>query len=146
MPNYVIKSVFNNYAFPGTAQQTVETSAHARFMCTGTDTTYICICIQYITAIKFPAMRRSYPFFNSLFISPPPSHSLKLFSLSSLRDRIPSSFWLHCAQLTNITQLICNQLTYRFLSNVVTNIEKYWQIDCFTLAKINCHNELSYRD
>lgn len=32
MPNYVIKSVFNNYAFPGTAQQTVETSAHARFM------------------------------------------------------------------------------------------------------------------
>lgn len=69
MPNYVIKSVFNNYAFPGTAQQTVETSAHARFMWMALLYRYRdTYAYMYITAIKFTAMRRSYPFSNSLLL------------------------------------------------------------------------------
>lgn len=69
MPNYVIKSVFNNYAFPGTTQQTVETSAHARFMWMALLYRYRdTYAYMYITAIKFTAMRRSYPFSNSLLL------------------------------------------------------------------------------
>lgn len=55
-PNYVIKSVFNNYAFPGTAQQTVETSALARFMHGLIAEAHTYICTYSITGfINFPA-------------------------------------------------------------------------------------------